>query len=337
MKLRLFSHVALILAVFHIPSAYAHECDSILSQGVRNSFAELRKGDLKSAFRNQYCNKQSTSQSTTSGESGSGSAIGYGDLNFGKNSGDTRESRSENCGGNSGEMSDEKYVSAMASVVDQGIVSAWKECKAQQIGVMILGELNGSDLAISYKFRAAGSESSTVVTDTPKITGATCDKVVRKGTRINTGGKIQSCQRNGTDPITITVNTKFAPAKFFIPALPAPSKTLGLEEVSRVVICSGNACMPGEWGVRNDFPTPFGACSIQISAGSISPDRQLVSVEPLEMEAISGKVTDFKVTVAEILPPTIRRIGLAKDIKLCGYVLDNADRRAVVPLRIKYR
>jgi hypothetical protein len=91
------------------------------------------------------------------------------------------------------------------------------------------GELNGNDLIIKYVFKSAGSVAQTIIDGDPHITGADCDDAVASGTVINTGGRVQNCVRNGDGPVTITTNTGFGPATFFIPPIikaeSVPSKT----------------------------------------------------------------------------------------------------------------
>ena len=93
-------------------SASAHDCDAVLSQGVRNTYQELRTSDVRSAFALAYCSKTSSNSGRSSGTTASGSYAGYG-LDYGTNASDTSESRSENCGGESLATSDTKYLNAM--------------------------------------------------------------------------------------------------------------------------------------------------------------------------------------------------------------------------------
>ena len=206
------------IAMFASFSVFADECDAILQQGVRNTFQELRTGDFRSSFKSAYCNKSTSSQGSNSGTEAGGSYAGYG-LNFGQSSSDTRQARAENCADSSSAMSDNNLVKAMQSVADKNIVDAWSSCKSSSYGVLILGELNATDILLTYRFRSAGAISQAVVDGAPFISGAKCDDAVKSGTVINTGGRIQSCSRTGDGPVTIAVNTNFQPARFFIPAL----------------------------------------------------------------------------------------------------------------------
>lgn len=209
--------ICFIASCIHLP-AIADECDAILQQGIRNTFQEVRTGDFRTAFKSAYCKKDSSSRGSSSGTEAGGSYGGYG-LNFGQNSSDTAQARAENCGDSSSSMSDNNFVKAMQSVADKNIVDAWSSCKSSTYGLVILGELNGSDILVTYRFRSAGSVSQTVVSGTPYISGAKCDDAVKNGTIINTGGRIQSCSRTGDGPVSIAVNTDFQPARFFIPAV----------------------------------------------------------------------------------------------------------------------
>jgi len=207
----------LLFVAFQCNVSWSQDCDAVLKDGVFNSFQELRSGDLKNAFQNAYCNKQGNSSGSSSGTSVGASYAGFG-LDFGHNSNDTSQSRNENCGNGSGSMSDDQFVRAMQSVVDQHIVDVWLACKQAGYGITIEGRLNGDFFRLKYIFRAAGSVAQATVED-PHIEGATCDDSVKKGTVINTGGRIQNCKRTGDGPVSVTVNSNFQSAEFYIPAV----------------------------------------------------------------------------------------------------------------------
>ncbi len=201
--------------------AQSHDCDAILEQGIRNTYQQLRTGDFRSAFASAYCNKTSASTGSSSGSDFGGSYGGFG-LDFGSSSSNISQARAEICGQVSSAMSDAQLLKAMQSVADPNIVDAWSACKRSAYGVMINGELNGNDLVITYVFRAAGSIAQAKVDGAPYITGAKCNDAVRNGTIINTGGRIQSCTRDGDGPVSIAINTDFQSARFFIPAVVKP-------------------------------------------------------------------------------------------------------------------
>lgn len=237
-------------------AAMAGECDAILQQGLRNTFQELRTGEFKSSFESSYCNKAASSSSTGSGIDAGGSYGGFG-LNFGSNNSDTAETRNENCGSSGSDLSDQKFLRAMQSVADKNIVDAWSTCVSSQYGVMIIGELNGDDLLVTYRFRSAGAVSSTVVDGDPYISGAECNDSVKAGTVIDTGGRIQVCTRTGKGPISIAINTSFQPARFFVPAIeekkapaPVPPRPAFPDPCKRndapiPLSCFGNRYLPG--------------------------------------------------------------------------------------------
>jgi hypothetical protein len=204
-----------------VSSVSAHDCDAVLSQGVRNTYQELRTSDVRSAFALAYCSKTSSSSGRSSGTTAGGSYAGYG-LDYGTNASDTSESRTENCGGESLATSDTKYLNAMKSVADPGILAAWSTCMASQTGVLILGELNGDDIVLTYK-SAGDSNTKPRATDDPTVTGVVkCDTAVRKGMEIGSGGITQRCKRDGLKAVTASINTTDKPALFMIPA---PRKT----------------------------------------------------------------------------------------------------------------
>lgn len=64
--------VGLTLAslLFSATAVSAHDCDAVLSQGIRNTYQELRTSDIRSAFAQSYCSKTSNTTGRTSGTSG---------------------------------------------------------------------------------------------------------------------------------------------------------------------------------------------------------------------------------------------------------------------------
>lgn len=213
-----YSKLSLMATLFlTVVQAQSHECDSILSQGIRNTYRDLQSSDFRNQFSNKYCNQN---QQTQSSGNSTGVGVGYKVFSFDFDNSNSSSSsiRASNCGESNGLNSDQKYVNAMRDVADPRIVEAWQTCMSNTTGLQILGELNGSSIVVKYVFRSAGAVARTSLTTDVRVRGAHCEDPIRAGTIINTGGLVQLCTRNGSDEVTIIANSDFAPAMLFIPA-----------------------------------------------------------------------------------------------------------------------
>ena len=194
------------------------ECDSILKNGVRNTYEWTRAQDLRSAYNREFCQKSSQQSSSNTG---AGADVGYKFFEFNGeySENDARSTAQESCDKNSGRLSDAGYQKLLQMTVSSEITEAWSKCRATLNGPIILGSINGSTLILEYRFRAAGNVGFTTVTSDPKVIGAACDDAVKKGIQLHAGGVSATCERQGRGPITAVLNTEFGTAKFFVPAI----------------------------------------------------------------------------------------------------------------------
>lgn len=215
--------LAVVLLLVAASSSYADECDAILEQGVRNTYQDLKQRDLRTGFRNAMCQSAS---------SGGGSSSGGGleitvpifdvPVKFGGNYNQARTETSSSgaCSDASSNFNDKTYSFVLQQVVAPEIVSAWSQCRANQGGFFINGELNGNILVLEFRFRPAGDVVSTKVIAPPIINGASCpNPVVKNGTVIRNSKLLQRCYREGAGEVTVVVNTRYDGARFFIPAV----------------------------------------------------------------------------------------------------------------------
>jgi hypothetical protein len=204
-------------------SAWADECDTILSQGIRNTFSDLKKDNFERNFSSKYCDSSRFSNSSGHNVQAGGGQFGYWSVEGSKTDRDTQESQRKNCGEQNSLSSDSDFVTAMKSVADEGIVNAWSECRKSTFGLIIEGDLNGKELVLTYRFRAAGNVNQAKLTAPPKIKGAKCKDQLTAGQIIGTGTYLQSCERIGVQEVSVIVNSNRGGAKFFVPkVLPKP-------------------------------------------------------------------------------------------------------------------
>lgn len=140
-----------ILTIFMalIPSlAYADDCDAILSQGIKNTYKELRTSNFEQEFKSAVCNEKQSAQS--SGRNSSGS-FRYKLVSgaFGSSRSSVGTTLDKLCSSGSGSVSSSDFIDAMKTEADANIVRAWESCKSSRYGVIINGELNDDDLAIT--------------------------------------------------------------------------------------------------------------------------------------------------------------------------------------------
>lgn len=199
------------------------ECRDILEQGIRNTYQSLRTSSLRSAFYDGFCNH--TIQKATS-SSGGGLSIAFPvegvpvDLGGSYDESSGNSFQQELCGNRQGGLSDGKYEKLLQAVADPAIVQAWSQCNANEGGVLITGKLNGSRLILSLRFRNVGSISSTELVGDAAFDGVICPRMWVDGMRLDGSTKFMQCDRIGEKPVTVTINTAFNGAMFYIPEPP---------------------------------------------------------------------------------------------------------------------
>ena len=199
------------------------ECRDILEQGIRNTYQSLRASSMRSAFTEGFCNK---SIQKVQNSSGGGVSVGFPvdgipvDIggNYSQSGGNSLQQ--ELCTNKAGDMSDAQYEKLLSAVADPNIVEAWRQCEGSSGGLLLTGKLNGSTLVLAISFRNIGAVSSTILTDDAAFDGVRCDSPWLSGMKVDGSIRYLQCKRIGTDPVTVTVNSSFNGAMFYIPPPP---------------------------------------------------------------------------------------------------------------------
>lgn len=251
-----------VIFLFNVGTSVADECDSILEQGVRNTYQELKQRDLRTGFRDAMCQTSSAGGSSSS-ESGLNVTVPiYGvPVTFGGNYNQAKSDTTSSgaCRGTSSSLNDASYSSVLQQVVAPEIVAAWSECRTKQGGFFINGEINGNLLILEFRFRPIGNVTSTRLMGAPDITGADCPNAVARNETIITNTRLlQKCYRVGNGEVTVIANSEFDGARFFIPAVqkaplppvvqPAPASAIDCKSWTGPGIpieCLGKRNLPG--------------------------------------------------------------------------------------------
>ena len=199
------------------------ECRDLLEQGIRNTYQSLRTSSMRSAFTEGFCNK---SIQKVQNSSGGGISIGFPvdgipvDIggNYSQSGGSSLQQ--ELCNNKAGDMSDSQYEKLLSAVADPNIVEAWRQCESSSGGLLLTGKLNGSTLVLAISFRNIGAVSNTILTDNASYDGVRCDSPWLSGMKVDGSTRYLQCKRIGTDPVTVTVNSSFNGAMFYIPPPP---------------------------------------------------------------------------------------------------------------------
>ncbi|EMX9856426.1 hypothetical protein PTQ57_26855 [Klebsiella pasteurii] len=216
---------AMVIFSFFLYSEYCQaldECDSILDQGIRNTYSNISKTDVQHYFSENFCSSNTVSTSS-GGSSGGGISLGIGAYSFGLNgshsSTDVKNTKNEYCKAGAESFSDKGYIAALQLVADPQIIEAWSMCKATSGGLVINGNVNNDiDVIIKVKFRNVGPISDAKVDGEPRLIGIQCDTMLKNGDVINGNEKIFTCKRWGTSPITFVLNTTFNGGMLYIPS-----------------------------------------------------------------------------------------------------------------------
>lgn len=263
--------VASFLTLFS-NSLYA-ECRDILEQGIRNTYQGLRTSSLRSSFYDGFCNH--TIQKATN-SSGGGLSIAFPvdgvpiDLGGSYDESSGNSFQQDLCGNREGGLNDAKYEKLLQAVADPAIVQAWSQCENNAGGVLITGKLNGSRLILSLRFRNVGNISSTELVGDADFDGVICPTQWVDGMSLDGSTKFMQCDRIGEKPVTVTVNTKFNGAMFYIPEPPKLTFTSDTTNIPapdngpRTV--TAKVCIdPGNDSNRCPAPNPLAADGTQCS------------------------------------------------------------------------
>jgi hypothetical protein len=264
--------ISALLLVATSGVSVADECDAILEQGVFNTYQGLRTRDLRTGVQSSFCQKSTV---TNAGATGAGLNVMvpiYGvPVKFGGDYNQTNSSLNDqgSCGSSVSSMSDAIYENILQKVVAPEIVTAWTDCHTKAGGFFINGDLNGNTLVLEFRFRPYGAISRTRLTADPQIIGASCSRpVVKAGTVLTNAKTYQTCQRSGTEAVTVIANSTIDGARFFIPAAappapPPPNFPEVLVGNYQVRIGAGGGC-----GGKAQFPLTLAKITID-SAGAV--------------------------------------------------------------------
>jgi hypothetical protein len=217
----------LVMASLGAQFAYADECDAILEQGVRNTYQQLDKRDLKTGFSNAMCSSSSNLSNSNQG-GGLGLSLPINGVPIGLNANYDQAQynsiKSSTCSSNQGSLSDDNFHAVLSMVADARIIDAWSQCKVQG-GTFLNASANGNLVVFELKFRAIGNVTSTKVTLTPQFIGVACPSpVITKGLKVTGSTLLQACVREGTGEVTALVNTEQNGVRVFVPAILPPQQ-----------------------------------------------------------------------------------------------------------------
>lgn len=213
------------------------ECDSILEQGIHNTYSEVSKQDFKNTISRDFCSSSSTVGSNKDSKSGGiGLQIGKWGLDAnGSGSSDNFNSvKNRFCSKERNYLNDEGYHTVLSMIVDQNIVDAWSKCTNNR-GVVLVGEMKDStQVDVSVKFLNIFTTYKAKVTSL-QFLGLVCPDFVKVGEMIDGNEKVYSCQRLGDQPVTININTDYMGTRLYIPR---PKKIEIIEPIKRRPNCT---------------------------------------------------------------------------------------------------
>lgn len=213
--------VGLIAFSLFALNAYAEsECDSILEQGIRNTYRDVTQADFKNNVSRKFCSSTTTDGGDKDSKSG-GLSVQIGSWGIGLNGSGDREqfnkTKNELCDTNNSTLSDAGYHKVLTLMADPNIVNAWSKCLSNR-GLIINGEVrDATQIDVSVKFLNVNSTTQATVKRPPQIIGMTCPDVINVGDVIDGNETFFTCQRIGDQPVTININTNYMGARLYIP------------------------------------------------------------------------------------------------------------------------
>ncbi|MCE5989733.1 hypothetical protein LVV83_22175 [Pseudomonas sp. LM20] len=215
---------AALVSFFNAATALADECRDILEQGIRNTYEQTRNGDLRSNLSSAFCQ---SSLNQVRSRSGGGFSLGF---NYGGspvslggdfNDQNGKSFQQEACAQGASNLSNSNYEKLLQHVADENIVRAWSQCNQTSGGLLLDGRLNEDTLILSLRFRNSGNIHQTTLNSNAQVRGASCEDIPWKSGTVITGSvQYVQCERHGEQPVTVTVNSEFNGAMFYLPRKP---------------------------------------------------------------------------------------------------------------------
>jgi len=213
--------LGMLVLICFTQTVYSSECDAILDQGVRNTFVMNNSSRFKQELKSGFC---SSHEEYNGGESGGGADVGFTlfeipiSLSGNYSQEEIKSLKDSVCRNDSSLNEGENYSHILQMIADPQIVNAWEKCKTSEGGVILLGEARDEQqVIVTMKFRNSGSIYETRVTDTPTITGMTCDSMIKKDEIINGSTRSYYCRRYANEAGNIIINNTYNGASLYIP------------------------------------------------------------------------------------------------------------------------
>ena len=214
-------------------------CDGILRDGIFNTYSYIDIRQSHAEFMQKYCSKFSDTQKRATSIVGQSSDYV---MSFGQSNSDDK--RSELCQATGGQTDDSRFTRAMSSVADVQVGSAWSHCMESGV-FMSTSKLEGRLVPISISFQSHDGLFGALVTEPPVISGATCQSLPQKGTRITTAVRTAICTRSNKEPVVVVLNTDRGSALLYSPS-PRPEPYM--------ITFSGRSSVPNAQTFRFSFP-----------------------------------------------------------------------------------
>jgi hypothetical protein len=201
---------ALVGSIFSLPVSAQDQCGDVLTSGVHNTYQSISKSNVKSSYKDQLCDEQSSLNTSASGGGGSISVFGIGDASGQGGNSTVNDLKSRYCKINTGDLSDDDLQSLMKITIDPNIVENWRECMDSH-GVGLFGniDVNGPAVVFTIEWRGIAGLNSVRVKGSPQLDGVKCQTtpIASGAVLTNKVPLSESCQRVGNKAVTFVVNT----------------------------------------------------------------------------------------------------------------------------------
>lgn len=214
--------LTIILGVFILnltSKSNAQECETILMNGVFNTFNSYTGNYSSSEWHNFWCNG-TVEKSSSSSSSSAGLNLGFAKISLGMSFDDAKEFQriyqSINCGSNSGATQDYSSNTVIQKVASPEILKAYVDCKKlQSSGLVVDLSLRESDkrvFVVDVKYtgawQAGAGPKVKKVTFLPNVI-STKEGSLQDGVELKSGQTFSMiCERTAEYPVTVYVETE---------------------------------------------------------------------------------------------------------------------------------
>jgi hypothetical protein len=196
------------LAIFAGPTSFAADCSDILNVGVHDTYSSIVSAQARHAYSQALCDGSSLFQNNGTSINAGGS-YGFISANGDYNQTAVTKIAKQFCQSGQSSISEDQFNTLASMTVDPFVVSNWRECMAQNAGLVGYLDRNGGAILINLSWKPEAGVAQVNVKDVSSDNLDCKTPTIQAGSVIAGGVDVTMlCARIANDkPVTFVVNT----------------------------------------------------------------------------------------------------------------------------------